>query len=307
MATTKDVFMRIHTTFFLTIAVCKILLCQNTIDTIPFVLNESNNILIESVLNDEETLQLMFHTAVSSVSLTPEATERLSKLDNKQKSSIKSWASNEDASFSEGHHLQIGNFKQDSVTVWLNLLSGPTSDGKFGPSFFGNNSLEIDYDKSILVVHKSVTTVDSLSSYNHTSFTNLNGSLFVDADFFIDTISLSQPLLFHTGFGGTIILDDEFKQAHVELSQLKELSRKELKDSFGNSVFTKKVLIDSVGFLGERMSKLPIAYFDSDMEIQKTSIVGCEIIRRFNYVLDIVQSTLYAKPNKHFSNPFNLQ
>ncbi len=297
--------MRIHITVFLSIAVSKFLLSQSAIDTIPFTLNESNNILIESVLNEKDTLQLMFHSAVSSISLTPEATERLSKLNNKQTSSIKSWASNEDASFIEGHHIQIGSFKQDSVTVWLNLLSGPTSDGKFGPSFFGHNSLEIDYDKSILVIHPTIETVGALSSYEQVSINNVYGSIFIDADLIIDTTMLSHSLLFHTGFGGTIILDDEFKQAHVALSQLKELSRKELKDSFGNSVFTKKVLIDSVAFLGERMSELPIAYFDSDMEIQKTSIVGCEILRRFNYVLDFGQFAVYAKPNNYFTDPFH--
>jgi len=54
------------------------------------------------------------------------------------------------------------------------------------------------------------------------------------------------------------------KKANPELNQLKELSRKELKDSFGNSIFTKKVMPKFIDFLGETLEGLYITYFDSD-------------------------------------------
>lgn len=42
-------------------------------DTIPFTLNEQNNIVISAAINSSDTVKLIFHTAVSGVSPVEES------------------------------------------------------------------------------------------------------------------------------------------------------------------------------------------------------------------------------------------
>ena len=44
---------------------------------IPFRLTSSNNISVQAVLNDKDTVKLMFHTAANSVTLTEDAVKNL--------------------------------------------------------------------------------------------------------------------------------------------------------------------------------------------------------------------------------------
>ena len=46
-------------------------------DTIPFRLTDHNNISIIAILNDADTLDLMFHTAANGVTLIQEVAENL--------------------------------------------------------------------------------------------------------------------------------------------------------------------------------------------------------------------------------------
>ena len=279
--------------------------CQVELDTIPFTLNESNNIIIEAVVNESDTLAFMFHTGVNSMSLTPEVSERISRNKLVKETEIGTWTETKESGYITNNSVQIGKQKTDSLTIWLDLLSGYESQGKFGPNFFGDKLIEINYDDSILVIHDSSATVGSLEIYKSTSLQITDHhSILLNATLNFGTKTVDHTLMLHTGYGGSIILDDAFKNANPELKQLEELSRKELKDSFGNSMFIKKVMPKSISFLGETLEGLSIAYFDSDLEMQKTSIVGCEMMKRFNFILDIENAILYTKPNRNFSLPF---
>ncbi|WP_235298571.1 hypothetical protein [Portibacter marinus] len=48
-------------------------------DTIPFELTAYNNIIIDAVLNTEDSLRLMFHTAADGISVTTKALSQLKK------------------------------------------------------------------------------------------------------------------------------------------------------------------------------------------------------------------------------------
>ena len=188
--------------------------CQMDVDTIPFTLNESNNILIEAVLNESDTLAFMFHTCVNSVSLTPEVSERISRNKLVKETEIGNWTETKESGYITNNSIQIGKQKTDSLTIWLDLLSGYDSQGKFGPNFFGEKLLEINYDESILVVHDSPASIGSLETYKSTALQlNKHHSILLDATLNLEDKAIDHTLMLHTGFGGTIILDDVFKKS----------------------------------------------------------------------------------------------
>ena len=116
-------------------------------DTIPFVLTDHNNIAVEAILNKKDTLLLMFHTDAGVITLTEEATAKLSSLDLSKSDSTESWGGKNSSRYGNNNSLQIQNLDWDNLTIWENQHSGPTTDGKFGPHLFSDKTIEINYDK----------------------------------------------------------------------------------------------------------------------------------------------------------------
>jgi len=106
-------------------------------------------------------------------------------------------------------------------------------------------------------------------------------SLFIEGELHIGDIKLTNKFMIHSGYGGSIILDDA----------------KDLKDSFGNIIKTKKVSCDQLRLMDATFDDIPISFFDSDLEIQKVSVLGGELLKRFNLILDQENMMLYAKPS----------
>ena len=86
-------------------------------DTIPFLLSPHNNIIIQSVVNEKDSVDLMFHTASDLMTLTEEATAKMSSVAFSEPDSIQSWGGGGTARFSEGNVLQIGGLRWDSVEI----------------------------------------------------------------------------------------------------------------------------------------------------------------------------------------------
>ncbi|QHV93722.1 retropepsin-like aspartic protease [Spirosoma endbachense] len=88
---------------------------------LSFQLTESNNLSIEAILNEIDTVNLMVHTAANSVTLTEEAIQKLKSLTFAGTDSVKSWGGGGNSSrFSKGNTLQIGELKWQGVSIWEN-------------------------------------------------------------------------------------------------------------------------------------------------------------------------------------------
>ena len=303
-------FISLNFLFFLLLLSCKSVIIDDTVliekvnkvilnDTIPFKLTAHNNISIESILNNLDTLALMFHTDIHSISLTPEATMRISNPSEMHHTTANSWTGSKDVSFIENNKLQIAQLDWVDQTVWLDLLSGPETDGKFGPNLFANKIIEINYDENIIVLHSRVDQNISFNEYEKFMLsTNKNESLFVEGQLAIGGDIINHKFMLHSGYGGTLILDDQFCKDNRLITSLEILEEKDLKDSFGNIIKTKKAKASVFKIGTITFPNMPISYFDSPLEIQKTSIIGGDLLKRFNILLDTKNLCLYLKPNK---------
>lgn len=64
--------------------------------------------------------------------------------------------------------------------------------------------------------------------------------MFVEAGCEVGGKLLVNRFLIHSGYSGSILLDDQFTAANKIDGQLKIVDQKALKDSFGNVLMTKK-------------------------------------------------------------------
>ena len=62
---------------------------QNQIDTIPFTLTKYNNILVPAMINQVDSVDLMFHTGAAEVFVIEKSVERMASIKFDNEASIK--------------------------------------------------------------------------------------------------------------------------------------------------------------------------------------------------------------------------
>lgn len=263
-------------------------------DTIPFKLATFNNILVEVILNNEDTLDLMLHTAVNSISLTREASEKLHSKKEKNQTVVESWGGKSDADYTMNNILKIGNYEWDSLTIWTSERSGQFSDGKFGPNLFGGRKLELNFDENIIVVRENLPKNIGYYSKHHLEIEN--GSAYIQGLCINGNEIHTNRFMIHSGYGGTILLDDEFA-SKSKMNALQIISESELKDSYGNVLKKKKAILPEFKIADYGFTDLPMGFFEGKIGNQKESIIGGELLKRFNIILDLKEKAIYLRPN----------
>jgi hypothetical protein len=266
---------------------------QPKADTIAFQLTDHNNISIKAVLNAMDTVDLMFHTAANGVTLIEEVTKKLSPMRWKDGDEVESWGGEHQARFSENNSLQIGTFQWDGITIWENKNSGPATDGKFGPNLFNDQVMEIDFDKSILIIHQRLP--EKTKAFEKLELTTENGLMFVEGVSRLGDNEYPNKFLIHSGFGGTILYDDKFADEHKIGEQIVITDEQELKDSYGNVLKTRKGKLSEFTIGKEVLKDLPVGFFEGSIGRQKISVIGGNLLKRFNIIGDSKRGFLYIR------------
>jgi len=279
---------------------------KNQSDTIPIHLTNFNNILVCALINNTDTLDLMLHTAEGSVSIIKKVVDSLSMMQNsKAVGGIKSWGGDEGSSrYSTNNIIKVGLIEKDSLTIWETGLSGYFSAGKFGPNFFDGSIVEIDFDSSRLILHNKLPS----KANQHSRFTidiESGHLMFVSGKLGFGSDKVENKFLIHTGYGNRLLLDDDFVNEYDLNEKLKTLSEGQLKDSQGNVIITKKALLPSFEIGEHKFENVPISFFSGSIGRQKMSLIGGDLLKRFNIIIDLNGQQLFLKPNSNYTLPYS--
>jgi hypothetical protein len=269
--------------------------------SIPFTLNKQNNIVVEARINESDTLHLMLHTASSDVTLTEDTVRRLSGIAFGNDAKIQSWGGTSDSRYSTGNRLRIGALARDDVTVWENKNSGDGTDGKFGLDAFGGAVVEIDFDDARIVVHNSVPS--KASGYEKVEIENDNGELYVEGVCVFGETKRPNRFLIHSGYAGGLLLDDAFASSSGIDGKIAITETSNLTDSFGHIINVKKGIMPGFSLGGLALADVPVGFFSGKIGRQKKSVLGGDILKRFNLIFDVPHRTLYLKRRSAHNSP----
>lgn len=272
----------------------------------PFRLSAFNNILIPALLNDTDSLTLMFHSAAGDIMLTAETVKRLRSIHvDGRVDSVQSWGGgNGSARFSKNNTLSIGKKRWRGLTIWEDQFSGQESDGKFGPFLFTGKILSLDFDRNLLVVQDGLPA--SLEGYAPFQLTVADGLMFIEASCVVGTALLPHPFLIHSGYAGSLLLDDTFAAQPAIKNGIPVTGEKKLTDAYGNVVLTKKGLLPGLRIGATSFHAVPVGFFEGTIGRQQMSVMGGELIRRFNWVIDLASGKAWLQPNSHCQDDFRV-
>lgn len=265
---------------------------------IPFRLSDSNNILVEARINGGQELCLMFHTAASGITLSSESAEGPLGLRADDPVMVESWGGSTRTQAVQDLALEIGDCKWTGLTAPLDRLSGPGSAGKFGPNLFEGKVVEINFDHSELRIHTGLPhwIDDPDRNYGRIATKMEHGSLLVEGTLQAGGKTLKQWFLLHSGFGGSILLDDTFVREHG-LGQVPGAATVQtLKDSFGNPVETREIRLESFTLGDWSGSDLSAGTFPGQLGGQATSVLGGSLLKQFNILIDLPNCQVYISP-----------
>ena len=267
---------------------------QLTHDTIPFILTKANNIVIQTILNETDTLNLMFHTAQGNVSLTEKAIAQIANKSFDKSEKAITWGGEAASRYSVGNYLKIKHFEWKNITIWEDKNTGPNADGKFGPNLFQNKVIELNFDKNIMVIHSYLPELDQ--KYEKSDLSFKQNLMFIATQYKIKNNQYDNQVLIHSGFGGTLLLDDKFVQNNNIGAQLETISESQLKDSYGNVLKTKKAVLPYFSIGQNSFTDMPISFFEGALGRQHMSVIGGNILKRFNVFFDLQNAHFYYKP-----------
>jgi hypothetical protein len=262
-------------------------------DTLHFTLNPQNNICIKARVNNSDTLSLMFHTSSTGITVTKESLKEKILLKDKQNTNIQTWGGRADAEFSEHNMLFINKLNWEDITVFVNENSGPNTDGKFGYDLFTKKIVNLDYDKNLMIVAE--TLPKNLKGYQKMNLTFLNGSMFIDGKLEIGSETFEGQFMFHSGYGGAILLDPKIAEKY-EMKSLKTISTSELKDSYGNVFKIETKLLPKLKIGSKTLKNVPLSFAARSSDIPM-KVFGNDLLKRFNVIFDFQKNEIYLKPN----------
>ena len=214
---------------------------------------------------------------------------------NEEVGDVNSWGGKGAQRMSEQNILKIGEFQWDSLLIWESQHSGPTTDGKFGPNLFADKWIELNYDSSFVVIHKFKPA--HTNDFEKLALHNEHGNMFIEGKSKIGNKEISNRYLIHSGYSGAILYDDEFAEANNLSDQIEITEEQDLKDSLGNTLTTKKGMIPQFSLGNQELDDITVGFFSGAIGRQKMSVLGGNVLKRFNILIDSEREHIYLKSN----------
>lgn len=263
----------------------------NAQEIIPFRITKYNNIIVKTLVNDKDSLDLMFQIAMEDASISPERMRPAKSLIF-DKNGI-----------SENNSVKIGSQEFKNIRFFDNELTGQEADGKIGIGIFKGKTYKIDYDKNQFVIYDQLPDVKDYKQVSYTS--NNQGQIFLACDNLINNETYESSFLLQSGYPGGLLYSNQFAESKKLNENLKITGEKTLKNSAGKSITTKQGILPTLTIIDDiSLKNVSAGFFTGDIKNQTTSYFGADLIKRFNWIFDAETQIIYIQPSKYFSEPY---
>lgn len=257
--------------------------------TIAFRITKHNNIIVKTLVNKKDSLDLMFQIAMKDYSISPERKRKADHIIfNKEE-------------ISDHNTVQIGKITQKNVRFFNNQLTGHEADGKIGTGIFEGKAFQIDYDNNRFVIYDKIP---DLKGYQPINIILDHNGFYLAGDNIIDDQQQEAYFVLQSGFSGAILYSNEFAEAKHLDKKLKITGEKTLKNSEGKTLTTKQAILPFFKLGNNTFKDISVGFFSGELKTQNVSYLGADMLRRFIWIFDAERKMAYIKPSKYFSEPY---
>lgn len=282
------------------------------ITRIPFFQLSGGIIIIKAQLDEfSDSLNFVLDTGSGGISLDSSTVEKLKIPNNLSEKSIRGIAGVKRVSFAYNHSLKMPGISVNSLDFHINnyeLLTsvyGVRIDGIIGYSFLRRYIILLDFDKKQMEVYTpgrfKYPRGGQLLKPNFTTLPLLQANV-------EDSRSILNRFIFDTGAGLCFLLSKDY----VEDSAIFKSKRKfypTQAEGLGGKKQMEIAVMKSVKIGNYKFKKVPVHIFEDDFNVTNYpslgGLIGNDLLRRFNIILNYPEQSIFIKPNNHFNDSFD--
>ncbi|NCT94852.1 MAG: signal protein PDZ [Chitinophagaceae bacterium] len=268
-------------------------------------------ILQARVDNFEDTLNFVFDTGSGGISLDSTTVQYLGIKKQMSDKTIRGIAGIKTVEFAYDHTLKLPGLNVEHLDFHINdyeLLTsvyGIKIDGIIGFSFLRRYIVKIDYDKQIMEVYTPGSFKYQRGGYMlHPDFTTLP----LQGASVKDERTVHAQFIFDTGAGLTFLLSRDFVEDSLFLKKKRRFYPTQA-EGLGGKRLMDITVINEVKIGPFRFRKVPVHVFEDEYNVTSYpmlgGLIGNDLMRRFNIVLNYPARTIYIRPNNHYNESFD--
>lgn len=259
-------------------------------DTLPFALGDNSKIYFKGRINGSQLLDIQFDLGAGGTVIKKSSAEKV-KMHFDQTVTLHNSDGVNQVPSASANHLKIGNLTWDSVNIAVADNMTHREDLIIGNSLFNNKILEIDYDKMIVLVHDTLP-LHSASFSRHDLILDGGVIPFALAGLTSRGDTKKGWAMFDTGAYTTILNSADVPLLYRVLGEFVRMVGADHKS------FTPKISIGGFDFSGFNYNVQNMGGDGLYM------ILGNDLLKRFNIILDNRNGYLYLKANSFARAPY---
>lgn len=260
---------------------------------IPFEEDKDHRIFVQGTINDSRPLRLLFDTGANEMAVNRALKEDASLvIDEVAENTGSDGVSTLD--YSSNNRVRVGGMEARMGAVLVEYRNRPF-DAVLGHRFFRDRIVEIDYDRSQLVVHERLP---DLAGYVKTKVKMIDDTPVIRLSLTDGKSTVRPWLFFDTGSNGSIDLSYDFSSRHKLKDKFTQVvGTSQYTGSAGNKIRAVDVRIQSAGVAGIDLKQPKISMTIDEDASNGDGIVGSDFIHHFNAIIDLKTGYIYLKPN----------
>ena len=204
-----------------------------------------------------------------------------------------------------GITMERFNFHVNNYEV-LTGVYGEKIDGIIGYQLFQRYTVFIDFDDGVIHLYEP-GTFKKRRFRGKKLQTRINAIPSLDLEI-EDNKTLSTPVYFDTGAGLNLLLSEQFIQDSTILSPAKKLINSQV-EGMNGIIHMRYTTLEKVKLGRYTFKNVPTFLYNDVSNVlsypRHTGLIGNDLLRRFNLLIDYDAKEIYMKPNKHFRDVFD--
>ena len=259
-----------------------------------------------------DTLNFIFDTGCGGISLDSTTARRLKLSPRLSDLIVRGIAGERQQRLLEGMRLQFGRVTLDSITMQVNnydiltSVYGEQIDGILGYGFFSRYLVRVDYDSCRMDIYSKGPVRYPKGGYllrpHVVGLPMLEGKL-------SDARNIESRFFFDTGAGLCLLFSSNFTSDSAVFSPKKKRPVRAEGAGLGGKKEMQLTTLKNFSIGPFRFHQIPTYVFDDSYDVtnypQLGGLIGNDLLRRFNLILNYARSEIYLMPNGAFDQPFD--
>jgi hypothetical protein len=282
------------------------------VTTIPFTQLTGGIMILHATFDDyKDSLNFVLDTGSGGISLDSVTCDYYKLPVIPSDRIVRGIAGMKYVSFANNHTLHLQGVTIDKLDFHINnydILSsayGMHIDGIIGYSFFRRFIVFIDYDNQALKVYTPGTYKYSKGGYLlKPQFSTLPMQM---ADI-ADNKNVLAKFYLDTGAGLCLLMNDDFANDSAVFKKKRKMYLTQA-EGLGGKTDMQLSVVKEIKIGPYHFHNVPAYVFNDEYNVTNYPVlgglIGNDILRRFNVVLNYPQQEIYIKPNKHYLDSFD--